>query len=1253
MYGGRLTCRTLIATICWSSVAIVPASALGQSTDALMGVTHAAPPVDGLLVMSPAEYGASIFADPRATGPSLTLELQSEDETVRLAALLPLRSDFDAGTGARWIEPTSYTAEVEPDSPSQSDAAVLEDIDLDGRQAISLNADLEEAVRVLLADVARLEEAWGADKTPEVAKRLQVVRDLLAAVQTKGREAREWDARTKSLPQEVAVLQQVLTQGMTPPSDSFPASNVADGQKLLDVAREGLQQYKQEFEQYHAAHTGRGQAKSDLEAEIANFRKQLEAFPPIPPVDESLEAQTKQLEARVQLLDLKVNLLRDEEKWKHLSASDEWAQLKRDVSQLRVAEQESIVELVAQRVSDSRRMEIQEQARQAERDAEKVDVHARSLTLYAEDNSQLVAHRRELTKKIEAASVEIDGLTRNLETVKEQRGRLESKVAVAGMNHTVGRLMRMHRHELPNISEHARRIRQIEREMPDIQLLRIELEDSRDQIVDVTGVIQGMLNELAETEQVHITASVESAVTELVNTRKQLIRDLIQDFANYIEQLSQVDSLSRELIEQIRTSQYFVDKHVLWIRSTEPLSRADFRKTGEALLAVTRSLQPEVANFDWRSTMKRWSPLAIWTVVILLVAIATRQRVQRALANTTEQMGRSATRHLSVVVRMLSLMILVAAFWPAICWGIGQYLSVDTFDAGSTANSLGHALLSIVPFVALACIVSQWTKRNGFAEKYLAWPEPAIAAVHRAAHWYLYTVAPFRCAGVFFDNFQNGAWAASAGRVAFILSQLALFFCLNLAIRQASAAMVSSNPGAPRSFWMRTRRIWSTGIALAPLALAGMSLIGYHYSASELAYRFSWTIWLILGAVALLSLAQQIVQIVLQKISLRRFWQDRVREADHPSAEPAEEFDAEKTNHQIAGLLRGFTFAGVVLSLFLIWSQVLPAIQVLDQVELWPVKLEVAENVLGTNGEPQLNPDGKPLTRMVSKVQNITLADVAWAAICLVFTVIVSRNLPGLLEVTLLDRLPLDRGGKYAISVVCRYLVAIVGIVMAARCLGFEWSSVQWLVAAMSVGLGFGLQEIFGNFVSGMIILLERPIRVGDLVTVNGTTGCVTRIQLRATTITDADRREMIVPNKKFITDDVVNWTLTDPITRVVIPIGIAYHSNTELACQTLLEVARRHPHVMRDPEPTAVFTRFGPSSLDLELRVYIATREHFPDVQHALLLAIDRAFHEKQIEIAYPQQEVHIREPAAMAKALLAARHEIRNPPPRGQNAA
>ena len=256
----------------------------------------------------------------------------------------------------------------------------------------------------------------------------------------------------------------------------------------------------------------------------------------------------------------------------------------------------------------------------------------------------------------------------------------------------------------------------------------------------------------------------------------------------------------------------------------------------------------------------------------------------------------------------------------------------------------------------------------------------------------------------------------------------------------------------------------------------------------------------------------------------------------------------------------------------------------------------------------------------------VTLRDLLLASGVLVITLVLSRNLPGLLEIVLLDRLPLDRGGRYAISFVCRYLVAIAGIMLTFHWIGFSWTAVQWLATALTVGLGFGLQEIFANLVSGLIILIERPVRVGDFVTVNGVDGHVLRTQLRATTIKDLDHRELIVPNKTFITQDVINWTLSDRSTRVIIRVGIAYGSDTARAQQVMVDIARENPLVKQIPRPEVVFTSFGNSTLDFELRVMIPTREVYFKVIHELNMAIDAAFREAGIEIAFPQQDIHIR---------------------------
>src|SRR5690606_33943584 len=218
----------------------------------------------------------------------------------------------------------------------------------------------------------------------------------------------------------------------------------------------------------------------------------------------------------------------------------------------------------------------------------------------------------------------------------------------------------------------------------------------------------------------------------------------------------------------------------------------------------------------------------------------------------------------------------------------------------------------------------------------------------------------------------------------------------------------------------------------------------------------------------------------------------------------------------------------------------------------------------------------------------ISLADALGALFIIVVALLLAGNLPGLLEVSVLSRLQLAQGSAYAITTLLSYIIVGVGFVSMLGTLGVSWDKLQWLVAALSVGLGFGLQEIFANFVSGLIILFERPLRIGDTVTIGNVSGTVSRIHIRATTITDFDRKEMIVPNKAFITGELTNWSLSDTITRVTVKVGVAYGSDLELTRKLLLQIADDNPRVLKDPAPLVFLLAFGASTLDHELRVHV-----------------------------------------------------------------
>jgi potassium efflux system protein len=254
----------------------------------------------------------------------------------------------------------------------------------------------------------------------------------------------------------------------------------------------------------------------------------------------------------------------------------------------------------------------------------------------------------------------------------------------------------------------------------------------------------------------------------------------------------------------------------------------------------------------------------------------------------------------------------------------------------------------------------------------------------------------------------------------------------------------------------------------------------------------------------------------------------------------------------------------------------------------------------------------------------VDLGDVFRAlAIAIVGWVALSR-IPSLLEILLRQKMNVRAASAYAASRVFQYGGTTVLVVTVLGALGGSWSQIQWAVAALSIGIGFGLQEIVANFISGLIILFEQPIRVGDTVTVGDVSGKVTKIHIRATTIRDFDRRELLVPNKEFITTQLLNWSLSDQVTRRMVQVGVAYGTDMDKAMTIVQEVASAHPLLLPDPEPIVSFDEFGDNSLLISLRFFIDQLEQRLIVSSELRSEINRRFNEAGIVVAFPQRDIH-----------------------------
>ncbi len=255
----------------------------------------------------------------------------------------------------------------------------------------------------------------------------------------------------------------------------------------------------------------------------------------------------------------------------------------------------------------------------------------------------------------------------------------------------------------------------------------------------------------------------------------------------------------------------------------------------------------------------------------------------------------------------------------------------------------------------------------------------------------------------------------------------------------------------------------------------------------------------------------------------------------------------------------------------------------------------------------------------------VSLFSITIFVLGLIITVIAGRWVRSLVT-RFLERKKTSTGTSYAVGRILQYVVVVLGALICLDTLGVDLGTLAAVGAMLSVGIGFGLQNITQNFISGLILLIERPIQKGDFVVVGEIVGTVIAIEMRATKILSRDGVAMIVPNSEFISGRVFNQSHPTTRSRVRIAVGVAYGSDTTLVRDTLMAIALANKDVLKDPSPHVFFRNFGDSSLDFELAVWLGAPDREPIITSDLRFEIDRVFREQKIEIPFPQREVHVR---------------------------
>ena len=223
-------------------------------------------------------------------------------------------------------------------------------------------------------------------------------------------------------------------------------------------------------------------------------------------------------------------------------------------------------------------------------------------------------------------------------------------------------------------------------------------------------------------------------------------------------------------------------------------------------------------------------------------------------------------------------------------------------------------------------------------------------------------------------------------------------------------------------------------------------------------------------------------------------------------------------------------------------------------------------------------------------------------------------------------RFQIEESKTYTMLRINHYIIMIIGSIVAFQFVGINLSGLAVIFGLLSVGIGFGLQNVTSNFIAGLILLFEQPIKIGDRIMVGDTEGDVLEINIRSTTIRSLNNVSIIVPNSEFVSSNVVNWSHGDPKIRLVVEVGVSYQSDLDTVLRSLQEVAEEHPEVLKNPEPDVIFRNFGDSSWNMVLRAWIKHPYKHHIVRSELNCAIVWKFRENHVEIPFPQRDLHVR---------------------------
>jgi len=1064
------------------------------------------------------------------------------------------------------------------------------------------NADLptEKTLKSELAEAQKLPD--GDEKTNNVTT-IQASLDFLQQIQTQQKNNNDLQDTLIDADSEIqknsADLQNLKKQLSTPNNTDYASQSLATLQAQLEKLTNQQQDAQSALSAVNTQLAGQSAVSERAQTALTDNVKRTQELNQklADPTTSSLLKQQIQLE--LQLIELKNAynqiLLKNSDQFTVLYQS------RYDLLNTRVQALQKQIAAIQDVINQKNLAKTQNQVEQAQQQSQNVEQNPliqKELNL----NAQLSQYLLEQTEKTNTLTQDelrmrnvLDNLTQTQRTIDEQISALQGTLVLS-------RIIQQQKQKLPtNLN-----IQGLSKQIADLRVQIFDITQKRNELYDIDAYI----SKIEQDENKSFTPAEKAQLTNLLTERRKVASDLIKSLNNQLNLAISLELTQQQITQISDQIQSKLDQQSFWVKSNNPINLDWFKKLPMSLKAQFDGIGKKIGfptNFDNL-------PYLLTYVFILFVIggliFKFKESIKQRLAVINGEINtlRSDSQwHTPLALFYTALLSLSGTLWfLATCQLLGFFFVKNPQEFWEWS-------LSMAGYWWFFSFVLAILRPNGILVRHFGFAKESAASLQDVTKRIIVSVVLLLNTSIFSNVMDTGLANDVLGEINTIV---ALLFCIVIIAPRFVRTEKSLNSSVTDQRDRTLLKIMRVLLQLVPVILIALVALGYYYTALNLITHIintyiAWVVWSLVRHTIYRG-----ITVASRRLAYRRL-QEKRQQKQQDSSDTSASDDVVVITEQEEGLALNevrsqllrfadlFIWTALFAIFYYVWSDLVTVVSYLRDITLWQQTSTTEAGVV---------------------TETISLFNLIVALIIVVITYILVRNIPGILEVLIFSRVKLSPGTPYTITKLLTYILVAVGGAWAFSTLGMSWSKLQWLFAALSVGLGFGMQEIFANFVSGIILLFERPIRVGDTVTINGVTGTVAKIRIRAITMIDPDRKEVIVPNKSFVTGQVINWALSNTVTRLVVSVGVAYGSDLDLVKRLLLQAAHEQPSVLKDPEPRALFLTFGASTLDHELRVYVGQVSERNDTLDALNRRVNELFAENNIDIAFNQLDIFIK---------------------------